>query len=65
MGLRDWSDVLGVAAMQGWDRAVVDAAAGRCAALFGEGMDFRVVDGVEVDGFSHLPAGIARKTEGG
>ncbi|MCJ1405289.1 hypothetical protein MMC11_008516 [Xylographa trunciseda] len=45
MGLRDWSDVLGVAALQGWDRAVVDAAAGRCAALFGEGMEFRVVGG--------------------
>ena len=62
MGLRDWSDVLGVAAMQGWDRKVIDAAAGRCAALFGEGMDFRVVDGLDVDDFSYLPTGIKKKT---
>ncbi|MCJ1377229.1 hypothetical protein MMC17_000321 [Xylographa soralifera] len=63
MGLRDWSDVLGIAAMQGWDRAVIDAAAKRCSALFGEGMDFRVVDGLEVNEFSYLPVGI-KKTEG-
>ncbi|MCJ1292476.1 hypothetical protein MMC34_004027 [Xylographa carneopallida] len=65
MGLRDWSDVLGIAAMQGWDRAVIDAAAGRCAALFGEGMDFRVVDGVEVGEFSYLPVRGRREGGGG
>jgi hypothetical protein len=43
LGLRDWSDVLGIAALHGWDGAVIDAAAKRCAALFGEGMDFRVL----------------------
>jgi len=43
LGLRDWSDVLGIAALQGWDAAVIDAAARRCASLFGEGMDFRVL----------------------
>lgn len=55
-GLRDWSDVLGIAAMQGWDRQVVDAAARRCAALFGEGMDFRVL-GVDIgnEEYSILP----------
>ena len=42
MGLRDWSDVLGMAAVVGWDAGAVETAAGRCAALFGEGMDFRV-----------------------
>ena len=42
MGLRDWSDVLGMAALVGWDAGAVEKAAGRCAALFGEGMDFRV-----------------------
>ncbi|MCJ1435939.1 hypothetical protein MMC27_005315 [Xylographa pallens] len=64
MGLRDWSDVLGIAAMQGWDRAVIDAAAERCSALFEEGMDFRVVDGLDVNEFSYLPVGIKKKNEG-
>ncbi|MCJ1288254.1 hypothetical protein MMC26_007609 [Xylographa opegraphella] len=64
LGLRDWSDVLGIAAMQGWDREVIDAAAKRCAALFQEGMDFRVVDGLEVDEFSYLPVGMTKKPEG-
>lgn len=35
--------MLGIAALQGWDGAAIDAAARRCAALFGEGMDFRVL----------------------
>ena len=64
MGLRDWSDVLGIAAMQGWDRAVIDATAERCSALFEEGMDFRVVDGLDVNEFSYLPVEITKKTEG-
>lgn len=41
LGLRDWSEVLGIASLVGWDQAVVDRAARRCAALFGEGMAFR------------------------
>ena len=63
MGLRDWSDVLGIAAMQGWDRTVIDAAAERCSALFGEGMDFRVVNGLEVNEFSYLPVGVKKKAK--
>lgn len=40
-GLRDWSEVLGVAAMTGWSSAVVMRAAKRCSALFGEDMAFQ------------------------
>lgn len=40
---RDWSEVLGMAALTGWDPEVVDRAAKRCATLFGEGMNFRTV----------------------
>ncbi|KAL2038234.1 hypothetical protein N7G274_008883 [Stereocaulon virgatum] len=48
LGLRDWSDVLGVASMTGWDSAVVEEAAARCASLFGENIKFRTLaEGVE------------------
>lgn len=40
-GLRDWSEVLGIAAMVGWSPAVVIRAAKRCSALFGEDMAFQ------------------------
>lgn len=40
---RDWSEVLGMAAFTGWDPKVLDRASKRCAALFGESMDFRTV----------------------
>ncbi|KAL8635232.1 MAG: hypothetical protein Q9228_007255, partial [Teloschistes exilis] len=43
LGLRDWSDVLGVASMCGWDPAVVSRAAARCSDLFAEGMTFRTL----------------------
>ncbi|KAK0247476.1 hypothetical protein LTS09_017354 [Friedmanniomyces endolithicus] len=43
LGQRDWSDVLGIAALVGWDQAVIDRAARRCASLFGEGMAFRTM----------------------
>ena len=33
---RDWSEVLGVASLTGWNQSVVDRAAKRCSALFGE-----------------------------
>lgn len=33
-GLRDWSDILGVASMCGWDRGVVARTAARCSDLF-------------------------------
>ncbi|KAL8994593.1 MAG: hypothetical protein Q9188_007020 [Gyalolechia gomerana] len=42
-GLRDWSDVLGVASMCGWDPGVVARAAARCSNLFDEGMVFRTL----------------------
>ena len=40
---RDWSEVLGVASMTGWDQAVIDRAAKRCSALFGEQMLLRTM----------------------
>lgn len=57
-GTRDWSEVLGIAAMAGWDQAVVARAAGRCSSLFGEHMTFRKhpmytdLDDDEVSGIS-------------
>ncbi|KAK5674933.1 hypothetical protein LTS10_012345 [Elasticomyces elasticus] len=41
LGQRDWSDVLGIASLAGWDQAVIDRAARRCASLFGESMNIR------------------------
>ena len=43
LGTRDWSEVLGMASLIGWDQAVVDRAARRCASLFGEGMIMRTM----------------------
>ena len=43
LGPRDWSEVLGQASLAGWDPAVIDRAAKRCAILFGEEMKFRVM----------------------
>ncbi|MCJ1266678.1 hypothetical protein MMC22_006563 [Lobaria immixta] len=40
-GLRDWSDVLGVASMTGWDSTIVQKAAFRCSTLFKAGIKFR------------------------
>lgn len=37
---RDWSEVLGMAPLVGWDPAVVRRAADRCSLLFGESMAF-------------------------
>ncbi|EUC38860.1 hypothetical protein COCCADRAFT_575 [Bipolaris zeicola 26-R-13] len=39
-GLMDWSEVLGLAAVRGWDKAALARTAQRCAALFGESMSF-------------------------
>lgn len=39
-GLMDWSEVLGLAAVQGWDERAVARAAQRCATLFDESMSF-------------------------
>jgi hypothetical protein len=41
LGLRDWSDVVGMASLTGWDPAVVERASERCAKIFGENMLFR------------------------
>ena len=43
LGLRDWSDILAVASMQGWDTSVLKTTADRCASLFGEGIKFRTL----------------------
>lgn len=40
-GLMDWSEVLGIAAVKGWDQKALARTAERCAALFGESMSFR------------------------
>ncbi|PYI22227.1 hypothetical protein BO99DRAFT_378273 [Aspergillus violaceofuscus CBS 115571] len=40
-GLRDWSEVLGIASMTGFPAAAVMRASRRCADLFGEDMAFR------------------------
>lgn len=40
-GLMDWSELLGVAAVSGWNQNVVARTAERCASLFDEGMSFR------------------------
>ncbi|KAI9766595.1 MAG: hypothetical protein M1840_006406 [Geoglossum simile] len=44
LGLMDWSDVLGIASMVGWDPEAVSRAAARCSTLFGEGIRFRTLD---------------------
>ncbi|KAL2006953.1 hypothetical protein VTN00DRAFT_8391 [Thermoascus crustaceus] len=44
LGLRDWSDVLGIASMMGWPSAAVMRAARRCADLFGEDMVFHTLE---------------------
>ena len=59
LGLRDWSDVLGVASMTGVDAHVVGRAAFRCAALFDEGISFRTMHegGNEDTESTYLPPG--------
>lgn len=44
LGLRDWSDVLGIASLTGWHQSVVGSATARCATLFGEGISFRTLE---------------------
>lgn len=43
LGVRDWSEVMGIASLTGWDPAVVNRATKRCASLFGEGMSLRTM----------------------
>ena len=44
LGLRDWSDVLGIASMTGWQQSVVESTTARCATLFEEGVKFRTLE---------------------
>ena len=44
LALRDWSDILGVASMTGWDPGVVEKAASRCASLLEECITFRTLE---------------------
>lgn len=46
LGLRDWSDVLGAAAIAGFSSDVIARTARRCADLFGEGMVVRTLNEV-------------------
>lgn len=41
--LRDWSDIMGAAALAGFDPRIVERATQRCADLFGQGMDMHTV----------------------
>ncbi|KPI45877.1 uncharacterized protein AB675_407 [Cyphellophora attinorum] len=41
LGLRDWSDIVGMAAIIGWDTDVVGRVSEKCANLFNENMTFR------------------------
>ena len=65
MGLRDWSDVVGVASLTGWDPSIVRRASERCGKLFGENMLFRTFhegegkEGVE----SHFTENLATATD--
>lgn len=43
LNLRDWSDVMGAAALAGFSPRVVKKATQRCADLFGEGMDIHTI----------------------
>ncbi|KID75366.1 uncharacterized protein G6M90_00g059820 [Metarhizium brunneum] len=45
-GLRDWSDIVGAAALAGFSDAVISRTTKRCADLFGEGMVIRRLDEV-------------------
>ena len=44
LGLRDWTDILAIASMTGWDLAVIGRTARRCSELFGEGIVFRTLE---------------------
>lgn len=43
-GLMDWSEILGIAAMKGWDQKALARTVERCASLFGESMSFKPFD---------------------
>ncbi|KAJ9649998.1 hypothetical protein H2198_010679 [Neophaeococcomyces mojaviensis] len=52
-GLRDWSDIIGMATLTGWKTETVARAAERCASLFNENMMFRTF--YEADQTAPLP----------
>ncbi len=54
LGLRDWSDVLGIASMIGWHQNVVGSTSARCATLFEEGIKFRTLEEGRVPHEEHL-----------
>lgn len=43
LDLRGWSDVMGAAALAGFDAGVIERATQRCANLFGQGMDMHTI----------------------
>lgn len=52
LGTRDWSEVLGLAALTGWNPAVLDRSIRRCTALFGETMSLRLMPEAPVEQIS-------------
>lgn len=44
LNLRDWSDVIGAAALAGFDARVIERATQRCANLFGQGMEMHTIN---------------------
>ncbi|KAF2208835.1 hypothetical protein CERZMDRAFT_101045 [Cercospora zeae-maydis SCOH1-5] len=64
LGTRDWSEVLGIAALVGMDPSVVARTRHRCAALFDENMDFRVMpDAAPSCAFEEAARRLAMSTE--
>ncbi|KIW72162.1 hypothetical protein PV04_00381 [Phialophora macrospora] len=65
LGLRDWSDIMGMASLTGWDQAIVTQASERCAKLFRENMLFRTFhEGQDRDGTqSYFTETLADQTE--
>ncbi|KAJ4397411.1 hypothetical protein N0V93_001638 [Gnomoniopsis smithogilvyi] len=64
LNLRDWSDVMGAAALSGFDTKVIERATQRCANLFGQGMDMIYID--EGDGMEtkrYVPGPVALSSE--
>ena len=64
-GLRDWSDVIGVASMTSWEPKTVQRTAIRCASLFDEGIKFRTLEenGTVGNEISILPNSRTEQTE--
>ena len=54
LGLRDWSDVLGVASMIGWHQDAIGRTSARCATIFEESIKFRTLEEGKKVGKEHL-----------